>query len=132
MYRAVLAAGGPKPETCFLLAEVLYRMGDLPAARERYYMAVELDDDYVEARANLGCVLQEMGQHELALAAFEGALAYHAAYPDAHYHLARTLDDLGREEAAVKHWESFLQLVPESPWAVEAQLRLQGKSRTHP
>ncbi len=42
------------------------------AARERYYMAVELDEDYVEARANLGCVLAETGQRELAVAAFEG------------------------------------------------------------
>ncbi len=45
-----------------------------PAARERYYMAIELDEDYVEARANLGCVLAETGQLELAVAAFQGAL----------------------------------------------------------
>ena len=35
-------------------------------------MAIELDEDYVEARANLGCVLAEWGQRELAIAAFEG------------------------------------------------------------
>ena len=47
---------------------------------ERYYMAIELDEDYVEARANLGCVLAESGQPDLAVAAFEGALAYHREY----------------------------------------------------
>ena len=78
MYRAAMAAAGPDPETCFQLAELLYRLGDLAAARERYYMAIELDEDYVEARANLGCVLAETGQRELAVAAFEGALRYHA------------------------------------------------------
>lgn len=128
MYRAAMAAAGPQPETCFLLAELLYRMGDLPAARERYYMAVELDDNYVEARANLGCVLHETGQHDLALAAFEGALAYHAEYPDAHYHLARMLDELGRSQEAAPHWQAFVDLVPESPWAAEAQSRLQENS----
>ncbi|MCR4414125.1 MAG: MerR family transcriptional regulator, partial [Thermoguttaceae bacterium] len=62
MYRAAMAAGGPTPELCFQLAEVLYRLGELGAARERYYMAIECDEDYVEARANLGCVLAEMGE----------------------------------------------------------------------
>ena len=35
MYRAALAAGGPQPMICFQLAELLYRSGDLAAARER-------------------------------------------------------------------------------------------------
>jgi tetratricopeptide (TPR) repeat protein len=111
---------------CFQLAELLYRRGDLPAARERYYMAIELDEDFVEARANLGCVLAELGQRELAVAAFEGALQYHGEYPDAHYHLARTLCDLGREADAATHWRSFLELSPESPWAEEARRELVG------
>ena len=72
MYRAALAAAGPSAEVCFQVAELLYRQGDLAGARERYYMAVELDEDYVEARANLGCVLAETGQSDLAVAAFEG------------------------------------------------------------
>ena len=96
MYRAAMAAAGPKAEICFQVAELLYRQGDLGGARERYYMAIELDEDYVEARANLGCVLAETGQRELAVAAFEGALRYHPDYADVHYHLARTLDEMQR------------------------------------
>ena len=126
MYRAALAAGGPNAEVCFLLAELLYQLGELPAARERYYMAIELDEDYVEARANLGCVLAESGQLELAVAAFEGALAFHDDYPDVHYHLARALDELGQADAAALHWDAFRKLAPDSPWADEAQARLDG------
>ncbi len=59
-------------------------------------MAIELDEDLVEARANLGCVLAEQGERELAVAALEGALALHPDYADAHFHLARTLDELQR------------------------------------
>ena len=114
----------PAPEVCFQLAELLYRLGDLSAARERYYMVVELDEDYVEARANLGCVLAETGQRELAVAAFEGALRYHAGYADVHYHLARTLDDMGRRDEADEHWRLFLAMAPDSPWAAEARVRL--------
>lgn len=124
MYRAAMAAGGPQPELCFQLAEVLYRLGDLAGARERYYTAIELDEEYVEARANLGCVLAETGQHELAVAAFQGALALHPEYADVHYHLARTLDELGEAEQARQHWEAFLRLAPESPWAETARSRL--------
>ncbi len=123
-YRTALVAGGPDAEISFLLAELLYRLGDLTAARERYYMAIELDEDYVEARANLGCVLAETGQPELAVAAFEGALAYHGDYPDVHYHLARTLDELGRREEAELHWRIFLELACDSPWATAARERL--------
>jgi tetratricopeptide (TPR) repeat protein len=119
--RASLAAGGPDADICFQLAELLYRLGDLAGARERYYMAIELNEDFVEARASLGCVLAEAGELELAVAAFEGALCHHPHYADAHYHLARTLGELGREAEARGHWESFLGLAPNSPWAEQAR-----------
>jgi tetratricopeptide (TPR) repeat protein len=124
MYRAAMAASGPSAENCFLLAELLYQMHDLAGARERYYVAIELDEDYVEARANLGCVLAELGEKDLAISAFQGALAYHDAYPDAHYHLGRILDEVGRSGDATVHWQSFLRLAPTSPWADEARERL--------
>ena len=124
MVRAALAAGGPRAELCFQLAELLYRQGETRAARERYYMAIELDEDYVEARANLGCVLAETGQIELAIAALQGAIAHHEAYADAHYHLARTFDQAQQAAAAEAHWQRFLELAPDSPWADEARQRL--------
>jgi tetratricopeptide (TPR) repeat protein len=124
MYRAAMAAAGPKAEICFQVAELLYRLGDLGGARERYYTAVELDEDYVEARANLGCVLAETGQRDLAVAAFEGALKYHPAYADVHYHLARTLDEMQAVGRAEEHWRAFLEQAPDSPWSDEARQRL--------
>jgi tetratricopeptide (TPR) repeat protein len=126
MYRAALVASGPRADVCFLLAELYYRQGDLSAARERYSMAIELDEDFVEARANLGCVLAELGQRELALAALEGALKFHPDYSDAHYHLARLLDDANRRAAALTHWQRFLELSPDSPWVDEARERVEA------
>ena len=123
-YRAAMAAAGPTAELCFQVAEILYRLGDKTAARERLYMAIELDEDYVEARANLGCILAECGEDELAVAAFQGAIAYHDDYADVHLHLARALDRLDRQDEARSHWESFLRLTPGSPSADEALARL--------
>lgn len=124
LYRAALAAGGPNAEYCFQLADVLYRLGDIGAARERYLAAIEIDEDYVEARANLGCILAEQGRLDLAIAAFEGALRFHATYPDVHYHLARILDEAGRPDEAEQHWRTFVEIMPESPWAENARRRL--------
>lgn len=123
-YRVILARFGMSSDVCFQLAEVLYRSGDSAGARERYYNAIELDEDFIEARANLGCVLAETGQNELAIAAFQGALARDDQYPDVHYHLARCLDETGAGNDATRHWIRFLQLSPQSPWADEALDRL--------
>lgn len=123
-YHAILARDGARADICFQLGELLYRIGQIDAARERYYMAIELDESLVEARASLGCVLAETGRLELAVAAFQGTLRTHDDYPDVHYNLARTLDDLGRNSEAEPHWRRFLQLSPDSPWAQQAKERL--------
>ncbi len=122
--RAAMAAHGVNADVCFQLAELLYRTGDLSGARERYFVALEVDPSLVEARANLGCILAECGEPELAVAAFEGTLEQYADYADVHFHLARTLEDLGQTSGAIEHWRQFLRLSPASPWAEEATERL--------
>jgi tetratricopeptide (TPR) repeat protein len=126
VYRAILVSGQFTADDHFALAELLYRRGDLSAARERYYMAIELDEDFVEARSNLGCVLAEQGDLALAEAAFRGALEFHPDYADAHYHLARLLDRANRPAEAARHWQLFMNLAPASPWADEARERIGG------
>ena len=128
VYRAILFSGESSAEDHFALAELLYLGNDLSAARERYYMAIELDEDFVEARSNLGCVLAEQGETGLAEAAFRGALEYHPDYADAHYHLARLLDREQRLAEASCHWQLFMNLAPASPWADEARERLAGSA----
>ncbi|MFY8073817.1 MAG: tetratricopeptide repeat protein, partial [Pirellula sp.] len=108
-HRVILAKYGPNAEIVFGLGELLLRAGEVLAARERFYNAIEIDEDFVEARASLGCVLAETGQVDLAIAAFEGALAKDDHYPDVHYHLARSLDEIGNTQDATKHWLRFLQ-----------------------
>jgi tetratricopeptide (TPR) repeat protein len=122
--RAVLQARGPSAPVIFMLAELLYRMGDLTAARERYYAAIELDADHLEARCSLGCVLAELGEPELALAAFDGVLRQEPDFADAHWHIAGVLHGVGREAEARRHLIRFLALAPESPWATLARERL--------
>ncbi len=123
--RAVLQAQGPSAEVNVMLAELLYRSGDLTAARERYYAAIELDSEHLRARANLGCVLAELGEPELALAALEGVLRQEPEYADAHWHVAGVLRELGREPESRRHLRRFIELAPQSPWVDVARHRLE-------
>lgn len=122
--RAVLMSGAGDAEDQFALAELLYRTAELPAARERYYAALEWDEDFAEARANLGCVLAELGEQELAAAALAGALERRPDFADARYHLAETLEGLGRVDEAIDQWRRFLATAPQSAWTEEARRRL--------
>jgi len=124
--RAVLQAQGPTATVTFTLAELLYRAGDLTAARERYYATLELDPDHLRARASLGCVLGELGEPELALAALEGVLRQEPDDADAHWHLAGILADMGRLAESRRHLRRFLGLAPQSPWAALARERLEA------
>ena len=122
--RAVLQATPPTASLVFLLAELLYQAGDLTAARERYYMAVELDHDHLEARTSLGCVLEELGEHDLAKAALEGVVRQEPDHAEAHWHLAGVLESLGEETDAARHLLVFIALAPHSPWCDVARNRL--------
>ena len=117
VFRTALISEGPDPVKCMHVAELLYRLGDLPAARERYYMVLELDKNNVEARANLGCVLAEQGKLELATSVFEEALRYHPDYTDVYYHLGMVLWQNDRKSEAVPYLRNFLHSSPESPLA---------------
>ncbi|MEM8944110.1 MAG: tetratricopeptide repeat protein [Planctomycetota bacterium] len=130
IYRTLLMSRWPTAEVHYALADLLYRMGDLSAARERFYVAIELDEEYVEARASLGCVLAESGDCELAVAAFQGALEFDADYADVHYHLANTFERTGDRVGAEMHWRVFLALDPESLWADAVRAKLAELERS--
>jgi tetratricopeptide (TPR) repeat protein len=114
--RAILARDGLRADICFQLGELLYRDGQVEAARERYFCAIELDEAFVEARTSLACVLAETGRHDLAIAALQGVLSLHEDYPDAHYHLATLYDEMGQHDEAAQHWETLRRLAPDSQW----------------
>lgn len=101
----------------FHIADVLYRLKKPDGAIERYYMAVEIDHDFLEAWTQLGCVLSEIGDLAGAQAAFQIALDLHPDCPEVHFHLAGVLEQLGQPEAAVQHWRRYLDFDDRGPWA---------------
>ncbi len=123
-FRCALMSDASNPETHFHLAEALYRSGNLGGAFERFHVAVELDQQYLEAWTQLGCVAAELGQTQSALDAFDIALQSHADYPDAHFHKAELLHHRNRSAEAVPHWQAYLVQDQRGPWADVARQRL--------
>jgi tetratricopeptide (TPR) repeat protein len=128
-YRQALLLGGPDGETCFNLANVLYRLGRKEQAAERFHQAVEIDSEFVEAWNNLGTVLSEIGQQDEAVDAFQSALQHDPLYADAHYNLADLLDQLGREKEALPHWQAYVCSDSTSHWGKYARQRLDKANR---
>lgn len=125
MLRMSLMDDPDAPEIHFYLADVLYRQGNAAGALERYYVAVELDHNYLEAWTQIGCLLSEQQQFTPAIDAFDIALDIHGDYPDAHLHKAETLHLAGRSSEAVTHWRKYLEFDQSGPWAEAARRRLE-------
>ncbi|MHC4860737.1 MAG: tetratricopeptide repeat protein [Planctomycetota bacterium] len=123
-YEKALSSGGPEPEVCLNLGNVLYHLGRMEEALARYRQAAELDSEYVEAWNNLGNVLSERGEWDAAVRAFERAIAVEPLYADAHYNFAETLHQMGRTDAARRHWRAYLAQDPDSSWAEHVRNRL--------
>lgn len=117
VYRTIMRQCGLDAAICFQMAELFYRLGELEASRERYYMTLDLDEHFIEARANLGCVLAELGDLEAAAQTFEETLQFHPDYADVHFHLARVLEQLGQHQRAKYHRQLYDDLMPGDPWS---------------
>ncbi len=128
-YHAILARDGHRAEVHLQIAELLQRIGEPVAARERYFAAIETDPDDVEARAGLGLVLVETGQPELAVSAFLGAIAVNPEFAEVRYHLAVTLDALGRSAEAADHWRAVADSGTDGRWVEQARGRLADAER---
>lgn len=115
LYRTALAIGGADAGVSFQLAELFHQMGDYSAARERYYMTLEMEEDHLEARIGLGRVLAKQGEEEDALAVFQGALAIHPNYLEVRLELGKLLFRLGRKSEAEDHLLRYRQDAPNSP-----------------
>jgi tetratricopeptide (TPR) repeat protein len=127
-FRMALMLEPQNPEVHFHLGDTLYRMGHARAALERYYTAVELDHDYLEAWTQIGCLHRELKEHAAAVDALAVALDIHDDYPDAHFQLAEALAEQGRFAEAVPHWQAYLEYDRRGPWADLVRQRLRGSS----
>lgn len=108
-----IACGGHEPAFFFSLACAYHGAGRLKEAVEYYRKIIERDSRGVEARNNLGCVLQT--QEDLAGAEREylAALQIDTEFSPAHYNLGKLLEDRGEVDAAIFHYRRALIRAPD-------------------
>ncbi|MDO5554339.1 MAG: tetratricopeptide repeat protein [Planctomycetia bacterium] len=126
-YRAALMAGGADSGISFQLAELLEQQDELEAAAERYYMVLELDEEYTDARIGLARVLAQLDRLDESTAAWEGVLADSPDNAEAYFELGKILYRQGRFEEATVQLRYFQSLEPDSIHNPEIDLLLRGQ-----
>ena len=99
------------------LGNLEYRRGDLGSAEVYYRRALACDPEQPEALYNLGFVHFERDELNEAVFYFTEALTSDPSFADAHFNLAMALEERGDVRAAKPHWEHYLALEPDGPWA---------------
>ena len=109
------------------LGNVRFRRGCPQEAEELYQRALAIDADQPEAYYNLGFLYYERGEASRAVPCFQRAVESDPAFADAHFNLAMALEDVGQRSEAKKHWQTYLQLEPQGPWAEVARRHLKAR-----
>lgn len=106
------------------LGNLMYRRSRLQEAENFYVRALQIDPEQPEAFYNLGFLLYDRGDVGAAVLNFRRAVRSDPAFADAHFNLGMALCDLGQREEARRHWETYLELDPNSPWSEIARRHL--------
>ncbi|HWO89965.1 MAG TPA: tetratricopeptide repeat protein, partial [Gemmatimonadales bacterium] len=77
-------------------------------ARDAYRRALELEPLHLDARLNLGRLLQVGGRAEEAAAHYRAILEDHPAHATAWFNLGVALEDLGRTREAIKAYQEAI------------------------
>ncbi|MDP3274236.1 MAG: tetratricopeptide repeat protein [Deltaproteobacteria bacterium] len=101
--------------------------GEPDEARKCFELAMEADPAQAEAPYNLGFLHVEAHEYERALTLLAQAIAMEPTFADAHFNLAVALDELSRHTEARAHWEMYLELVSDGPYAEVARKRLRRR-----
>lgn len=113
-YRQALSRNPDNPVIMFDLAHLLAESGRITDAIASYRKVISADPSRADAWNNLGVLLADRCDTSGAIDAFLHALKLNPTDINAIYNLADTLHDAGRCAEAAPHWDTFMQLSPES------------------
>ena len=111
--RAILTKFPDHTATNHLLGVIYFKQGKMAAARELLAFASSAPDATADIHNNYGAVLNALGQHDAAIAAFKRALARQSGFADAHNNLAVTYRAQGQTGEAIDTLRRAIALKPE-------------------
>jgi tetratricopeptide (TPR) repeat protein len=103
------------------LGTIHFHLKQFVRAEELYRTATEKDPGYVLAFFDLGNVLDELERPDESIAAYQRAVELAPRYADAHYNLALAFERKGERRAALRHWQAYVRLDKQGPWAEHAR-----------
>jgi tetratricopeptide (TPR) repeat protein len=106
------------------LGTIHFHLRQFDRAEELYRRATAADPGYVLAFFDLGNVLDELDRPEESIAAYRQAVALAPRYADAHYNLALAHERRGERRPALRHWQAYIRLDNQGPWAEHARSQI--------
>lgn len=103
------------------LGTIHFHLRQFEWAEKLYRRATEIDPTYVLAFFDLGNVLDEMQRLDESIAAYRRAVELAPNYPDPHYNLALAHERRGERRQALRHWQAYVRLDKDGPWAEHAR-----------
>lgn len=96
---------------------------------EKYYLdALNIDPKFINALVGLARTYMAMGMERLpeAVETLESAIKYYPEYPQLYFELGKTYTMLHEYKRAIDAYETVVDLVPDSPLAMEAKKEVQN------
>lgn len=121
LYEEILAIDPHYAAAFINLGTIYFHQRQYARAEELYRRATEADPGYILAFFDLGNVLDELERLDESIAAYRHAVALAPRYADAHYNLALACERRGMPRAALRHWQTYVRLDTQSPWADHAR-----------
>jgi tetratricopeptide (TPR) repeat protein len=125
-YEQIMELNPAFAPACINLGTIHFHLREFDRAEELYRRATEIDPEYVLAFFDLGNVLDELQRLNESIAAYRRAVALAPRYADAHYNLALAYEHRGEARSALRHWQAYVRLDRDGPWAEHAH----GQIRT--
>ncbi len=121
LYEEIIGIDGSYAPAFINLGTLHFHLHEFERAEELYRHATEADPTYVLAFFDLGNVLDELDRPDESIAAYTRAVALSPKYADVHYNLALAYERKGQRRAALRHWEAYIRLDGQGPWADHAR-----------
>jgi tetratricopeptide (TPR) repeat protein len=121
IYGQILALDPAYTAAHINLGTLHYHQKQYSLAEEHYRRATEADPSYVLAFFDLGNVLDELQRSDESICAYRRAISLAPGYADAHYNLALAYERKGERRHALKHWQIYVRLDKNGPWADHAR-----------
>jgi tetratricopeptide (TPR) repeat protein len=120
LYEEILEIDAAYAPAYINLGTIAFHLRQFDRAEDLYRRATVADPTYVLAFFDLGNVLDELERLDESIVAYRQAVALAPRYADVHYNLALAYERKGQHRPALRHWEAYVRLDNNGPWAEHA------------